>query len=268
MISLLNTYQGRTTRSSTPCLGGLRSPPQPLLRRLRWEMHELEDDRRLVEMIAKGKAAAGWSVANGLVVYSGHIFVPTASSLWSAILAIAHGAGPKGIHKTLHRLRTSFYNANTAKFVKDYVRSCVVCLRNKSKHLHPAGLLQPLELPSLVWADIAMDFMQGFPRVGGKSMVLAVVGRFSMYTHFILLGHPYIVVSVTKVFDKIFKLHGVLWSIISDHDPVFTNTFWSELFRLYVVELRMSTAFHMQTDSQSKVTNQILGVYLRYLASD
>jgi hypothetical protein len=208
MISLLNTYQGRTTRSSTPCLGGLRSPPQPLLRRLRWEMHELEDDRRLVEMIAKGKAAAGWSVANGLVVYSGHIFVPTASSLWSAILAIAHGAGPKGIHKTLHRLRTSFYNANTAKFVKDYVRSCVVCLHNKSKHLHPAGLLQPLELPSLVWADIAMDFMQGFPRVGGKSMVLAVVGRFSMYTHFILLGHPYIVVSVTKVFDKIFKLHG------------------------------------------------------------
>ena len=110
-----------------------------------------------------------------------------------------------------------------------------------------------------------MDFMEGFPRVGGKT----VVDRFSKYAHFIPLGHPYTAVSVAKVFfDNVVKLHGIPCSIVSDRDPVFTSTFWTELFRLSGIQLRMSTAFHPQTDGQSEVTNRILGVYLRCLAGD
>lgn len=52
------------------------------------------------------------------------------------------------------------------------------CLRHKSEHLHPAGLLQTLELPSSVWADIAMDFVEEFPKSGGKLVILTVVDRF------------------------------------------------------------------------------------------
>jgi hypothetical protein len=96
-----------------------------------------------------------------------------------------------------------------------------------------------------------MDLVEGFPCVGGKSVVLTVVDRFSKYVHFIPLGHPYTVVSITKVFfDNIVKLDGISCSIISDHDLVFTNTFWSEMFRLSSVQLRMSTAFHLQTNGQ------------------
>jgi hypothetical protein len=43
-----------------------------------------------------------------------------------------------------------------------------MCQRNKSEHLHPVGLLQPLDVPSSMWADIAIDFVVGFPRVNGK----------------------------------------------------------------------------------------------------
>ncbi|XP_068636041.1 uncharacterized protein [Aristolochia californica] len=34
-----------------------------------------------------------------------------------------------------------------------------VCQRNKSESLQPASLLQPLQLPSQVWADLSMDFI-------------------------------------------------------------------------------------------------------------
>jgi hypothetical protein len=36
-----------------------------------------------------------------------------------------------------------------------------------------------------------MDFIEGFLKVGGKSVVLTVVDRFSKFAHFIAFGHPY-----------------------------------------------------------------------------
>jgi hypothetical protein len=104
-------------------------------------MTKLEDGIHLMEMIHTGEAADKWSVVNDLTIYSGRIYVPTRSSLWPAILATAHGAGHEGIKKTLHQLRALFYNINAAKLFKEYVKSCVVCQRNKSKYLHSVGLL-------------------------------------------------------------------------------------------------------------------------------
>jgi hypothetical protein len=100
----------------------------------------------------------------------------------------------------LQRLRADFYITSDRAVVRDYVRACTTCQRNKTEALQPAGLLQPLEVPSQVWADIAMDFIEGLPRVHGKSVILTVVDRFSKYTHFIALGHPYTATSVAHAF--------------------------------------------------------------------
>jgi hypothetical protein len=88
-----------------------------------------------------------------------------------------------------------------------------------------------LVVPSGVWRDIALDFVEGFPKVGGKSVILIVVDRFSKYAYFITLGHPYSTMSVAMAFfDTIVWLHGIPESIVSDRDPVFTNMMWKELF--------------------------------------
>ena len=177
--------------------------------------------------------------------------------------------GHEGVQKTLQRLRASFATPNDNRLVREFIRGCSVCQRNKTEHLHPAGLLQPLEIPSVVWADIAMDFVEGFPKVGGKSVVLTVVDRFSKYAHFLALGHPYSATSVAKAFfDQIVRLHGLPASIVSDRDPVFTSNLWQELFQLSGTKLRLSSAFRPQTDGQSEVTNRIITIYLRCLAGD
>ena len=110
--------------------------------------------------------------------------------------------------------------------VQDYVRACATCQRYKSEHLHPAGLLLPLPVPTTVWADIGMDFIEALPRVGGKSVILTIVDRFSKYCYFIPLAHPYSTESVAQAFfSDIMRLHGIPQSIVSDRDLVFTSIF-------------------------------------------
>jgi transposase InsO family protein len=114
-----------------------------------------------------------------------------------------------------------------------------------------------------------MDFVEGLPRVHGKSVILIVVDQFSKYAHFIALGHPYTATSVAReFFDDVIRLHGFPASIVSDRDPVFTSNVWRDLFKLAGVTLNMSTAFHPQTDGQSEAVNKTIAMYLRCITGD
>ena len=62
---------------------------------------------------------------------------------------------------------------------------------------------------------------------------------------------------------EIVQLHGVPVSIVSDRDPQFMAQFWKSFQKAIGTQLSMSTAFHPQTDGQSKRTIQILGDMLR-----
>jgi len=59
------------------------------------------------------------------------------------------------------------------------------------------------------------------------------------------------------------KLHGVPSSIVSDRDPGFTSRFWNSLQEALGSKLRLSSAYHPQTDGQSDKTIQSLEDLLR-----
>lgn len=75
--------------------------------------------------------------------------------------------------------------------------------------------------------------------------------------------------SLTPIFlAKIYCLHGMPKSIFSDRDKVFVSKFWRELFRLNGTKLAYSSAYHPESDGQTKFTNRILKTYLRCYVSD
>eukprot|EP00253_Pinus_taeda_P014706 PITA_14706 len=98
-----------------------------------------------------------------------------------------------------------------------------------------------------------MDFITGLPKSGNKSVIKVVVDRLSKYAHFCALPHPFTPTFVAQSFmDQIFKLHGMPTSIVSDRDPIFTNNFWQELFRLQAhrrSSLQASLASHCKNPS-------------------
>nr|GFB92935.1 putative reverse transcriptase domain-containing protein [Tanacetum cinerariifolium] len=68
--------------------------------------------------------------------------------------------------------------------------------------------------------------------------------------------------------DEIVARHGVTVSIISDRDGRFTSSFWQSLPKTLGTRLDMSTAYHDQTDGQSKLTIQTLKDMLRAYVID
>ena len=68
--------------------------------------------------------------------------------------------------------------------------------------------------------------------------------------------------------SEIVRLHGVQLSIISDRGTQFTSKFWRTLHDELGTRLDLSTAFHPQTDGQSKRTIQVLKDMLRACVID
>jgi hypothetical protein len=101
--------------------------------------------------------------------------------------------------------------------VKQYVQQCQICLQAKPDRAKYPGLLQPLPVPAGAWQAISLDFIEGLPRSNSYNCILVVVDRFSKYSHFIPLAHPFTAIDVAKVFMvHIFKLHGLPQIIVSD----------------------------------------------------
>ena len=110
--------------------------------------------------------------------------------------------------------------------VKDHVRSCQICQQTKPERLPPAGLLQPLPIPSTPWEVATMDFIDGLPQSRQYNYILVVVDKLSKYAHFVPLKHPYSAEKVAEAFvDNVYRLHGMPQSLVSDRDPVFTSQF-------------------------------------------
>ena len=58
--------------------------------------------------------------------------------------------------------------------------------------------------------------------------------------------------------NQIVSLHGIPLSIISDRGAQFTYHFWKAFKKVLGTQVKLSTAFHPQTDGQAEHTIQTL----------
>ncbi|GJS65334.1 putative mitochondrial protein [Tanacetum coccineum] len=113
-----------------------------------------------------------------------------------------------GVQVTLNKLGIVLYWRGMKKFTKKFVSECNVCQRNKPDLSASPGYLQPLPIPTKVWHDISMDFIEALPPSQGKIVLFVVVDRLSKYAHFIPVSHPFTTSQVAQAFmDHVYKLH-------------------------------------------------------------
>ena len=126
----------------------------------------------------------------------------------------------------------------------------------------------PNTIPEKPWSHILADFITKLLLAQGYDAILVVCDWFSKMAHFIATMEKTSAEGLARLFqDHIWKLHGLLESIISDRGVQFAAGMMKELNNLLGIQMKLSTAYHPQTDGQTERINQELEQYLRVFIS-
>ena len=103
-------------------------------------------------------------------------------------------------------------------------------------------LEEVLEKP---WTHISVDFITKLPIVAGKDVILIVCDRLSKITHFVATTEGTMAKGLARLFrDNVWRLHGLLESVVLDRGPQFAAELTKELNRMLGIKTKLSTAFH------------------------
>ena len=113
-----------------------------------------------------------------------------------------------------------------------------------------------------------MDFVTGLPlssdwKGDSYDSILVIVDQLTKMVHYepvkVTINAPGL---AEVIIDVVVWHHGLLDSIVTNKSSVFTSKFWSSLCYFLGIKQRLSTAFHPQTDGQTKRQNSTMEVYL------
>ncbi|GJT30541.1 putative reverse transcriptase domain-containing protein [Tanacetum coccineum] len=149
------------------------------------------------------------------------------------------------------------------------LRTMIMHEPHKSKYsIHPGSDKMYQDMKKLYWwpnmkADIATYV--------SKCLTCAkvIVDRLTKSAIFVPMRETDPLDKLARMYLKeVVTRHGIPVSIICDRDPRFASNFWKSLQNALGTNLDMSTAYHPQTDGQSKRTIQTLEDMLRACAID
>ena len=80
--------------------------------------------------------------------------------------------------------------------------------------------MRPNQVPERLWQHIPVDFITKLPISKGYDSILVVCDRFSKMSHFVAITEKTMAEGLARLFrDYVWKLYGLLESVISDRGP-------------------------------------------------
>ena len=144
------------------------------------------------------------------------------------------------------------------------MKDCDMCQRMKNRMEVSVGKLKLSEVPEKLWTYLIVDFITKLLLVVGKDAILVVCNRLSKMTHFVATTERTSAEGLARLFrDNVWKLHGLLESIMSNRGLQFAVKIMKELNSMLEIKMKLSTAFHLQIDGQTERMNQKLEQCLR-----
>jgi transposase InsO family protein len=190
-------------------------------------------------------------------------------SIYEIIISEAHSMlAHLGANKNLNYLRDHVWWKDMVPHTKSFCETCITCKRSKPNNQKPFGLLNPLAVPSEPWEAIGIDFIGPLPlsrnRDSEFDSLTVVICLLTAMVELIPSCTTYKAKDIAELmFENVYKHHGLPKTIVSDRDVLFTSTFWEHLNKLIGIKLKMSSAYHPQTDGATERANRTITQMLR-----
>ena len=104
-----------------------------------------------------------------------------------------------------------------------------------------------------------MDF-KSFPKDKfGHDMIFVVVDQLGKRAYSLPCFKTTTAKDMAQLYiTNIWRTHGAPDTAVSDQGPQFISEFWNEFCQILGIKLKLSTAFHPQTDGQTEIMNQYI----------
>ncbi|GJY47846.1 putative reverse transcriptase domain-containing protein [Tanacetum coccineum] len=94
--------------------------------------------------------------------------------------------------KMYHDLRDMYWWPRMKRDIAIYVSKCLTCVKVKTEHQRPSGLLQQPEIPKWKWDKITMDLITKLPRSrSGHDTIWVIVDRLTKSAHFLAIREDF-----------------------------------------------------------------------------
>jgi hypothetical protein len=144
-----------------------------------------------------------------------------------------------------------------------------------ASQLAPYGMGQPNSIPERSWNDITMDFIVKLPKSKDSTTgidydsIMVILAQFTKYMIAVPFKKTYTAEQLGHLLlDRLVQDHGAPLSISSDQDKLLTSNYWRKITATMGIRLKLSTAYHLQTDGQIERMNQTLEQYPRHYIND
>jgi len=250
----------------------IEEPEVDIVEKIKKARSKDEEIVRIVEEMKKSRVkelrGEEWKIEGELVLKEGKIYVPKNMELRAEIIWLYHDmpvAGHRGRWKTVELVTRNYWWPGVIRDVGRYVEECDLCQKMKNRMEEVVGKLKLSEVLEKPWTYLTVDFITKLPVVARKDAILVVCDRLSKMTYFVATMEETSAERLARLFrDNVWKLHGLLESIVLDREPQFVAELMKELNKMLGIEMRLSTAFHSQTNGQTEQMNQELEQYLRF----
>ncbi|GJX36212.1 putative reverse transcriptase domain-containing protein [Tanacetum coccineum] len=182
--------------------------------------------------------------ADGTLCLNGRSWLPCYGDLRTMIMHESHKSKYSihpGSDKMYQDMKKLYWWPNIKAGIATYVSKCLTYAKVKAEHQRPSGY-------DTIWV---------------------IVDRLTKSAIFVPMRETDPMEKLARMYLKeVVTRHGIPVSIICDRDPRFASNFWRSLQKALGTSLDMSTAYHPQTDGQSKRTIQTLEDMLRACVID
>jgi hypothetical protein len=206
----------------------------------------------------------GYSIDDeNLLLYEGRLCVRRNTELCTRLIREAHdqvSSAHPSARKTYQLLAPKYHWIGMSSDCKTYVDNCGTCRRAHSNQTKQQDWLHPLPIPAYPMQHLCMDFKEFPPDKQGYDCILVIIDR---------LGKDSVTIPCHKTIDaRGLAVLFVQWVYRFGHTPEsIVSSFWQEFCRIIGVKIKLSTAYHKETDGQTEIMNRYIDQRLRPFVS-